>query len=100
MAAFGATTLVPIFSGENYDYWSLKMKTFFLSQDRWDVVEKGVAVPSKGVLDSAQHKQESTKDARALFILQQAVTKSIFPRLMRANTSKGAWQILQLEFQD
>ncbi|KAF5458969.1 hypothetical protein F2P56_022961, partial [Juglans regia] len=99
MATFGASTSVPIFSDENYDYWSIKMKTFFISQDLWDVVERGLTVPAVGVSDSTQSKQETTKDAKALFILQQAVSESIFPRLMRAETSKAAWEILQAEFQ-
>ncbi|KAJ0017175.1 hypothetical protein Pint_11952 [Pistacia integerrima] len=29
---------IPIFTGENYDVWSIKMKTYFLSQDLWEIV--------------------------------------------------------------
>ena len=75
------------------------MKTFFLSQDLWVVVEKGVTAPAEGSSDVVVDKNEKQKDAKALFVLQQAVTDSIFPRLMRATTSKQAWDILQLEFQ-
>jgi len=36
---------IPIFTGENYDFWSVKMKTFFHSQDLWDIIEEGFTIP-------------------------------------------------------
>ncbi|KAH0680943.1 hypothetical protein KY284_022028 [Solanum tuberosum] len=33
--------LIPIFKGERYDLWSLKMKTMFRFQELWDLVETG-----------------------------------------------------------
>ncbi|TXG55956.1 hypothetical protein EZV62_017269 [Acer yangbiense] len=99
MAGLGVSQSIPIFGGENYDYWSIKMKTFFLSQDLWVVVERGVTTPAEGSSVAVVDKNEKQKDAKALFVLQQAVSDSIFPRLMRATTSKEAWDILQLEFQ-
>jgi len=32
---------IPVFQGENFGFWSIKMKTLFLSQDLWDFVENG-----------------------------------------------------------
>jgi len=32
---------IPMFKGENFGFWSIKMKTLFLSQDLWDFVENG-----------------------------------------------------------
>ena len=32
---------LPLFQGAVYDIWSTKMKTLFISQDLWDLVEKG-----------------------------------------------------------
>jgi hypothetical protein len=31
----------PLFSGENYDMWAVKMKTYLRAQSLWDVVEMG-----------------------------------------------------------
>ncbi|PKU75003.1 hypothetical protein MA16_Dca022249 [Dendrobium catenatum] len=70
----------PIFTGENYDYWSVKMITLFRSLDLWQI------------------RVDKKKDAKALFILQLAVSDTIFPRIMRAFSSKQAWEILQEEF--
>ncbi|PKA66436.1 hypothetical protein AXF42_Ash007134 [Apostasia shenzhenica] len=33
--------LIPIFKGKGYEFWSIKMKTLFKSQDLWDLVEIG-----------------------------------------------------------
>ena len=34
-----STQLIPIFKGENYQFWSINLKTLFLSQDLWDFIE-------------------------------------------------------------
>ncbi|KAK5775200.1 hypothetical protein PVK06_043069 [Gossypium arboreum] len=36
---------IPIFKGEKYHLWSLKMKTMFKSQELWDLVEHGYEEP-------------------------------------------------------
>ncbi|KAI5347590.1 hypothetical protein L3X38_000477 [Prunus dulcis] len=38
------------------------------------------------------------KDARALRLIQSAVSDQIFPRIVNEETSKGAWDILKQEF--
>ncbi|XP_077228565.1 uncharacterized protein LOC143861537 [Tasmannia lanceolata] len=43
--------------------------------------------------------ESKKKDARALFIIQQAMDEPIFPRIMAATTSKEAWDLLQEEYQ-
>ncbi|GMP42763.1 hypothetical protein CsSME_00012394 [Camellia sinensis var. sinensis] len=39
------------------------------------------------------------KDAKAFYYIQQAITKTIAPRIMAATKSKEAWEILKNEFQ-
>lgn len=39
------------------------------------------------------------KDAKALYLIQNALSEPIFPRIIRADTAKEAWEILQQEFQ-
>lgn len=43
-------------------------------------------------------RESKKKYAKALFILQQAVTYTLFPRIMRLTKSRKAWNILQEEF--
>ncbi|KAA8539239.1 hypothetical protein F0562_025931 [Nyssa sinensis] len=44
-------------------------------------------------------KENIQRDARALNQIQEGVSNSIFPRIMRATRSKQAWEILQQEYQ-
>jgi hypothetical protein len=36
---------IPLFKGENYELWSIKMVTLFKSQGLWDLVNNGVPDP-------------------------------------------------------
>ena len=94
---------IPIFEGENYDFWCIKMKTLFISQDVWELVENGYEdYDSQENLTNTQ-KEELKKnrkiDAKALLFIQQGVGNTIFPRIMRASKAKEVWDILLQEFQ-
>ncbi|GKE88173.1 hypothetical protein Tco_1565648 [Tanacetum coccineum] len=64
---------IPIFKGDSYEFWSIKMKTLFRSQDLWDHIENNVESSNE-----AQTKEYEKKDAKALVFIQQAVDESIF----------------------
>ncbi|XP_037491053.1 uncharacterized protein LOC119369159 [Jatropha curcas] len=38
-----ASPLIPIFNGEKYEFWSIKMKALFNSQDVWELVERAAS---------------------------------------------------------
>ncbi|KAA8529716.1 hypothetical protein F0562_034184 [Nyssa sinensis] len=111
MAASSSTMLfayspnqVPIFDGGSYDYWSSQMQTIFISQDLWDIIEDGYKEPPGDPstwtqAQKKQHKENIQKDASALRLIHQGVSKSIFPRIFRVKKAKEAWEILQMEFQ-
>lgn len=65
---------IPIFDGENYDFWSVKMKTIFLSFDLWEYIEDGFDEPEDiTALPEAQKqklKEHKKKDAKALSLIQ------------------------------
>ncbi|XP_074294135.1 uncharacterized protein LOC141621878 [Silene latifolia] len=88
---------LPIFKGVKYQFWELKMKTLFKSQELWELVETGFEDSKPAEPDQAL-KDKRKKDAKALFILQQALDEEIFPRIASATTSKEAWHILQKEY--
>lgn len=87
-------TSVPFFKGENYDRWSVKMSTLFKSQNLWSIVEEGV--PKEGT--DAEKMEKKEKDAKALYLIHQAVDESIFDRIVRFTTAKEAWEHIQQEF--
>ena len=43
-----AQPLIPVFKGESYEFWSIRLKTILKSQDLWDLVERGFADPEEG----------------------------------------------------
>lgn len=90
-----AQPLIPVFKGESYEFWSIRMKTILKSQDLWDFVERGYADPD----EENRLRDNKKKDAKALVFIQQAVHDSIFSRIATATTSMQAWSILQKEFQ-
>ncbi|ESQ42733.1 hypothetical protein EUTSA_v10015660mg, partial [Eutrema salsugineum] len=100
---------VPVFDGNHYECWSLKMKTFLKTIDLWDVVETGIQKESithetsstyhdfDGAADyySAWWKQlMETKDVNALYLIQTALSHEILPWIASATSSKEAWDIL------
>ncbi|KAI5352997.1 hypothetical protein L3X38_005889 [Prunus dulcis] len=115
MAGSGGGELrAPIFNGENYEFWSIRMKTIFKSHGIWELVERGIEGSySKGADESdtkQKEKEESSgsgkmaiaeilmKDAKALGLIQGAVSEVIFPRISHEESSHGAWNILKQEF--
>ncbi|KAL0316877.1 UNVERIFIED_CONTAM: Retrovirus-related Pol polyprotein from transposon TNT 1-94 [Sesamum radiatum] len=102
MSSLAKQISVPIFSGQNYDYWAIKMKTYFQSQKLWEIVE-GVTLPEDSSTSSSAEKgkleNKKAKDSEALYYIQTAVADHIFPRISVATSAKEAWSILQKEYQ-
>ncbi|CAN6686895.1 unnamed protein product [Malus baccata var. baccata] len=79
MAGSGGGELrAPIFNGENFDFWQIRMKTIFRSHELWNIVEMGFLPPAKAEGEIAEaemklHRENLVKDARALGIIQGAV---------------------------
>ena len=99
----GADLRAPVFHGDNFDFWQIKMKTIFRSHDLWDMVEKGYSPSAKSegeltATDLKLLKENIVKDAKALGIIQGAVSDEIFPRIAILETAKEAWDILKQEF--
>ncbi|XP_070661289.1 uncharacterized protein [Malus domestica] len=94
----------PVFDGENYDFWRIRMTTIFKSYDLWDMVQHRYELPEMEI-DALEEdlietqlktlKQNRMENARALGIIQGAVSDTIFPRIANEETAKGAWEVLQ-----
>ena len=93
---------VPLFEGENYDFWAIKMETLFISLDVLELVKEGyeelVATTKATATQREELKKKKITDARVLGMIQRGVSIAIFPRIMRAKTTKQAREILQQEF--
>ncbi|KAM1411654.1 hypothetical protein ACFX14_024165 [Malus domestica] len=70
----GGELRAPVFNGENFDFWKIKMKTIFHSHELWDLVKKGYDTPTKKEdelteVDKKRIQNNVVKDARALGII-------------------------------
>ncbi|CAL9026795.1 unnamed protein product [Prunus brigantina] len=109
MAGSGSSEVrTPIFSGENYEFWRIKMTTIFKSLGLWSLVEKGIPAPDSKKKNTAEEASEEEpdaemiavlmRDAKALGIIQNAVSDQIFPRIANADSAKMAWNLLHGEY--
>jgi Domain of unknown function (DUF4219) len=94
--ALGPQGVQLVFDGGNYDYWSIKMKTLLISQDLLEIMEEGFVEKNdeKGkdtVEASCEKKENKKKDAKVLYLIQQAIIDKKFPRIIGATSSKEAW---------
>ncbi|CAN6446217.1 unnamed protein product [Victoria cruziana] len=91
---------LPLFDGNNYVIWSVRMRAYFMSHGLWDLVVNGYdggdnwKEGSKGV----ETKEMGMKDGKALSIILEAIPESVIPCLEDAMTSKEAWTILKQKY--
>ncbi|CAL1388485.1 unnamed protein product [Linum trigynum] len=83
------------------------MEPIFISQDLWDIVQEGYEDPQDEDEDSKkrackqtnEYKENAKQNANALRIIQQAVSKSIYPRIYGIKKAKEAWDVLRKQCQ-
>lgn len=90
------TTPIPVFNGNGYQHWSIRMKTILKSRDLWDLVEGGLNLEEP---DPTRLKTLKKRDAYAMALIQQAVHEHLFSRIAAATNAKECWEILQMEYQ-
>ncbi|KAF2291663.1 hypothetical protein GH714_027969 [Hevea brasiliensis] len=93
----------PIFSGENYPIWSVKMQVYPKAYDLWDVVETGKdpapLSDNPTLTQIKQHSEECAKKFKALSCIHSAVSDVIFTRILAGGSAKEAWDKLKEEYQ-
>ncbi|XP_047270573.1 uncharacterized protein LOC124899655 [Capsicum annuum] len=81
-------SLISIFSGESYEFWSIRMRTILKSQNLWDLVENGFANPDEGdrLRNNKQKdaKKEVQGDSKVILVRLQSLRRD-FETLMMKN---------------
>ncbi|XP_050136571.1 uncharacterized protein LOC126612233 isoform X2 [Malus sylvestris] len=98
MAATSSTAIVPQILDGKHDYkdWSVRVKTYLLSKDLWDVVETTSEPPEQeGVWD---FKVWRKNNAEALHAIQLSCGPLTFPSIRDKTTAKAAWDTLEAQF--
>ena len=57
MTSTSSSLQTPIFTGKNYEYWSLTMKHLFKGQDVWEIVHHGYAKPVDNCLEGKKEER-------------------------------------------
>ncbi|KAD6454911.1 hypothetical protein E3N88_09617 [Mikania micrantha] len=91
-----SATQLPIFKGDGYEFWSIRMRTILMSHDLWEFVTVGY---NRNDGDRQRFKENKKNDAKALSFIQQAVHDEVFSRIAAATSSREAWTLLETEFQ-
>ncbi|KAG8477850.1 hypothetical protein CXB51_027453 [Gossypium anomalum] len=82
----------PIFTGENYNIWAVKMKTYLQAHDLWSVVladtEPSPLRANPTIPQIKQHNEDTVKKYKAMSCLQNGVSDIIFIRIMACDTPK------------
>jgi Domain of unknown function (DUF4219) len=75
---------IPLFKGDNYEFWSIKIRILLKSQGLWELVEMGAPSIDPTSIETAK------RDAKALFFIQQAVHDTVFVKIAVVETTKEA----------
>lgn len=93
----------PVFDGENYQVWAIKMQTHMEACDLWEAVEEDYEIPAlPGNPTMAQiklHKERKTRKSKAKSCLYAAISTTIFSRIMTLESAKAIWNFLKEEYQ-
>ena len=106
MASTSGSLQTPIFTGKNYEYWSLNMKALFIGQDVREIVQHGYAESTDMIAynnltqDEKDFLREQRKKyGKALFYIHQAMHESILPRVVEKTNPKQTWDTLETVYQ-
>lgn len=92
-----------MFTGVNYDFWDIRMRTIFKSYDLWKFVDVDFEIPEES--DEQLIEKEKivvqdriARDTKALGLIQGAISYKIFPMIANQETAKAVWDVLQQEY--
>jgi hypothetical protein len=92
----------PVFDGENYDLWAVRMESYLEALDLWEAVEEDYEVPplpnNPTMAQLKYHKEKKTRKAKAKSCLFAGVSQTVFTRIMTLKTAKAIWDYLKEEY--
>lgn len=80
---------IPIFSGKNYEFWTIKMKTMLCAEGLLNFVEKECN-GLNCVENECNESCDEASDASALYLIHQAMEDNVFHIVADATSAKEA----------
>ncbi|RVW53763.1 Retrovirus-related Pol polyprotein from transposon TNT 1-94 [Vitis vinifera] len=98
------SSVIPVFNGEHYHIWAVKMRFYLRSQGLWNVVMSEADPPPLGanptVAQMKAYEKKKLKKDKAITCLHSGLADHIFTKIMDLETPKQVWDKLQGEFED
>ncbi|XP_027937573.1 uncharacterized protein LOC114192150 [Vigna unguiculata] len=92
----------PVFDGENYDAWAIKMGAYLEALDLWEAIEEDYEIlplPENPTMTQMKsYKEKKTRKAKAKSCLFAGVSATLFTRIMTLKTAKEIWEYLKKEY--
>jgi len=92
----------PVFDGENYDAWAVKMGAYLEALDLWEAIEEDYEIlllPENPTMTQMKsYKEKKTRKAKAKSCLFVGVSATLFTRIMTLKTTKEIWEYLKKEY--
>jgi len=92
----------PIFDGENYQLWAVKMETYLDAMDLWEAVEEDYEVhplPNNPIVAQIKnHKERKSRKSKAKACLFAAISTTIFTRIISLQSAKDVWDYLKKDY--
>ncbi|XP_015168340.1 uncharacterized protein [Solanum tuberosum] len=92
----------PMFTGENYHIWVIKMKAYLKALSLWETIESEddplPLGPNPTVAQMKIYEDAKSRKPKALTCLHSALSDVIFTRIMACETPKEVWEKLKEEF--
>ncbi|KAA8550126.1 hypothetical protein F0562_001810 [Nyssa sinensis] len=103
-ASFSFSSIAPpVFDGENYQIWAVRMETYLDAMDLWEAVEEDYEVlplPDNPTMAQIKnHKDRKTRKSKTKACLFVAVSSTIFTRVMSLKSAKAIWDYLKTEYE-
>ena len=95
----------PLFTGENYAFWKVRMQIFIESIDCeiWDVIASGSPIPTNDLQEpkprdkwTIEEKKRIQNDVKARNIIASALTVDEFYRVSVCKTAQEMWEVLRV----
>ncbi|XP_049397266.1 uncharacterized protein LOC125861399 [Solanum stenotomum] len=92
----------PMFTGENYHIWVIKMKASLKALSLWETIESEddplPLGPNPTIAQMKIYEDVKSRKPKALTCLHSALSDVIFTRIMACETPKEVWEKLKEEF--
>ncbi|KAE8666817.1 hypothetical protein F3Y22_tig00112491pilonHSYRG00345 [Hibiscus syriacus] len=93
----------PVFEGENYQIWAIRMESYLEANDHWEAVEEDYEITplpaNPTVAQIKNHKEKRQRKSKAKSCLFNAVSATVFTRIMTLKSAKEIWDFLKMKYE-